>query len=71
MAARYSHPDKTWPFGRETASCPRCNGTGSDKQKVLDYLLSRLPPDRMTLAVNCDACDGRGRVLVEPVAKRA
>ena len=69
--ARYSLSDKTWPFGRETATCLSCHGTGSDKQKVLEYLLSRTPPDRMTIRVQCDACEGRGRVLVEPVARRA
>jgi hypothetical protein len=60
MTSRFQLPEKTWPFGRSTSLCAMCDGSGTNAQKVLAYMTSRVPSDRMTLReVQCEACESR------------
>jgi len=62
--------DRTWPYGRETRLCTACNGSGADKIKMDQYLYSRLQPTDARPDVDCDVCQGKGRIIIDPAPAR-
>lgn len=61
-----------WPFGADTRECVTCQGMGDNIQKVIDYVLAWEPSERLTLAVECERCGGRGRLVIDPrISRRA
>lgn len=55
---------KEWPYGLPVIVCPRCQGTGSDRAKLLAAICHSRAPVTDLEGLKCAACEGRGRILV-------
>ena len=62
---RYTDDSKIWPYGRVTAVCTRCGGTGGDCRRMQEFFSASksgvVPFDEF----KCTACDGHGRILTD------